>query len=101
MMEPKQENKDKEGEEGEDKPSPHDPVAEARTIAQRIEEGNKKYEELVERQERIAQINALGGETESGKPAEPKKVKSKAEEAAEFFTGTQLEKDIKKANEEE
>ena len=69
-------------------------------IVTRQEEANKKTEELLKRQETLHANERLagtaGGHIEA-KQVSPKDAKAKA--AAEYFEGTQLEKDIKKANE--
>ena len=70
------------------------------SIVTRQEEANKKREEIIEREEKLFANQRLAGT--AGGHIEPKKVdpeKQKAEDAAEYFKGTQLEADIKKANE--
>ena len=69
--------KEEEAEEAEEEDSssedkPKDKVTEALEAAKRIEEANKKTEELVARQEKIAATNILGGKSEAGKVEEKK-----------------------------
>ena len=67
---------------------------------ERLEKANAKTEENLKRQEKLYETEKLsgtgGGRVESKPVSEEEK---KAEDAAEYFKGTQLEIDIKKANE--
>ena len=68
-------------------------------IVVRQEEANKKTEELLQRQETLHANQRLAGTT--GGHIEAKVIpeeQKQATEAANFFEGTQLEKDIKLAN---
>ena len=73
---------------------------EAKSLAHRIEEGNKKTEELLKTQEQLLSEQALSG-TAGGRQELPQltKEESKQKGAEEFFKGTQLGIDLKKANE--
>lgn len=69
-------------------------------IVTRQEEANKKREELIGREEKLFANQRLAGT--AGGHIEPVKVdpdKQKAVDAAKYFEGSQLEKDIIKANE--
>ena len=76
-------------------------VDEANKAAERMEAANKESKEILERQEALAAHKALAGKSEAGQ--EPKKdisaEEKKVNAAAEYFEGTQLETDIRKANE--
>ncbi len=75
-------------------------VQEAREQADRIKAENDRTEALVKRQEAARVQNQLGGSSDAGhKEEEIPEEKKKILRAVEFFEGTQLEKDIKKANE--
>ena len=73
MVDEKIEEKEAPPEKAEGKPAePEKPettldlVQQANTVADRLEKQNKQYEALIERQERIAVENTLGGSTEAG-----------------------------------
>lgn len=57
-----------------------DLIAEANTVADRLEKQNKEYKALIERQERIAVENTLGGSSEAGHKETTEE--DKADEAA-------------------
>ena len=72
----------------------------ALALVKRREEATKKEEEVLERKEKLA-ANAMLGGTSGGHVDAPvvSEKDAKAKAAAEYFKDTQLEKDIKKANE--
>ena len=74
----------------------------ALALVERREEATKAEAEILERKEKLAANAMLGGT--SGGNVEPKMVPEedrKKEQAKEFWKGTQLEKDIKKASKNE
>jgi len=69
----------------------------AEELAARIEEANKKTEELLERQEKLSAERMLGGRTEAGSaPSEKTEAELKKEGAKEFWKGSEIEKAIEK-----
>ena len=101
-----QENKGKEQKDTEGTPDkgnqPKTPTLYERTndATERLENANAKTEELLNRQEKLYETQKLSGE--GGGRVEPTVVSEeqvKVNSAAEYFKDTQLEKDIKKANE--
>jgi len=69
-------------------------------LVKRREEATKAEKEVLDEKKKLAANEMIGGT--AGGRVEPEKVdpeKQKNEDAAEYFKGTQLEKDIKKANE--
>ncbi len=62
-----------------DKPVEVDPFKRADERIERMEAANKKREELLEREERLAARKLLGGDIEAGQP-EPKKEEMTPEE---------------------
>ena len=47
-------------------------LAEAKSLAERIEEGNKRSEDLLNKQEKLLAEQALGGTSNAGQTSEPK-----------------------------
>lgn len=66
-------------------------------IAERQKRENDRREELLKREENLAARKAIGGTAEAGQETKPidEELKKK-QDAAEFFKGTSLEKDIMK-----
>ena len=60
------------------KPEIYKPIDDANLAAKRLEEANKKKEELLNREEEIAAKRALGGQSEAGQ--EPAKKKELTDE---------------------
>ncbi len=58
----------------------------AEAIAKRIEEANRKAEELISRQEQIAARSLLSGRSEAGQIPKSEPVLTDAEYAKRFFT---------------
>ena len=72
----------------------------ADSIVERQKRENDRREKLLEREEDLHARKIVGGETEAGSvKVEVPEAQKKVNDAAEYFKGTQLEKDIKKANE--
>ncbi len=72
----------------------------ALALVKRREEANKVETEILERKEKLATNSMLGG-TGGGHVDSPlvSEVQKKVAESLEYWKGTQMEKDIKKANE--
>ena len=106
MDEKKDEQTDKadtsgtEADKPDEKPTPTTPLLDVATsLAERIEKANVKTEQLLKEQVDLEASKRLGGEL--GGNVLPNLVSEedkKVEDAAEYFKGTQLEKDIRKAN---
>lgn len=77
--------------------SPQTLLEKAEAVARKIEEGNKKTEELLKRQEEIEAKKILAGRSEVGAAPVQKSPQEKVKEGAmEMFKGTEIEKAIKK-----
>ena len=71
-------------------------------LVKRREEATKAEKEVLDRKEKLAANAMLGGTTGGNVPVKTiSEEDQKRDAAAEYFKGTQLEKDIKKANEKE
>ena len=95
-------------EKSEDKPEEKaEVIEEAGSPLDRAEASNKKKEELLEREEKLterkeklAAEELVGGRADAGgQSKEETEDQKKVKGATKFFEGTQLEEDIKKANE--
>ena len=80
-----------------------EPISEfdkALELVKRREEATKAENEVLDRKEKLAANTMLGGTSGGNVPAKiVSDEEKKIEGALEYFKGTQLEKDIKKANE--
>lgn len=65
----------------------------AEKLAERIDAGNKKAEEILVRQEKLAALNMLGGSSNAGQAPPPKKTEDEkwAEGAKERYAGTGMD----------
>ena len=101
--EAKKEGKDKQSSEGADKGDKYETtplIEKGRETAERMEAAIKAQRAENDRTERIRAEQRLGGETEAGQQApEVSEDQKKIDNVLEYFDGTQLAIDIKKANE--
>ena len=101
--EAKEEGKDKQTPEGTgdgDKYETTPVIERARVEREKLEEAVKVQREENDRTEAIMARRALGGETEAGQSAPAvSEDQKKVDNAVEYFKDTQLEIDLKKANE--
>ena len=92
-----EEKKEEEKKPEEVKPSAFDRLDEMKEVLRKTEEAASRVEAANEKTSELQGRQMMGGQTDAG--VQPEKEKTKSEEAAEYFKGTQLEKDIRKANE--
>jgi len=83
---PAEEPKPEEGESGETPAEPQDKVTQAENIVKRMEEANKKAEEIAERMERARAHEIISGRSDAGKESKKKTEKEiEAEQVENTF----------------